>query len=532
MIKNRFLQRHKAIFALIALTAVAKLFGVVCEMPDGSLLNLGEFVGADAFYEKGIYGQGANVANLELYVVFPEEEPEYAIFLKDSNYTTYHPESTTERYGSVHPYETLSIMAGYNSDYENQEVSTGMAIRAEYVSGQVGKNSLFADDRTIMQTYEKFFSNGTDVISSSWKDDGSGAFMCGAVLDSYAFKTPGTVFVGAAANDGESGPGYVSSPYKNMNVISVGALDDKTNFKTVADTSSYGPNDFYNPVSGAIVKSVVSAVDIVAPGRVYTVQRDGTVGNGSGTSFAAPMVSSVVALMISYSREFAMDPASRDARLIKAVLLNSAAKIEGWNNGASIIDSVNVNGRVYDGVYSTAQSLDYGSGAGALNAAEALVQYERFAKTSFLDSVQNGESHFYDFYIDNAGVAFSATLCWFLGNDVAEITYGTDGNISAVDAGMSYFANLDLRLWYVGEDENLLIAQSVSEYNNVEHLFLELAEAGAYKLEVSFEDLVYGHSESETYGIAWSMAQIPEPSIYAALFSGMALIFAASRRRG
>lgn len=44
-------------------------------------------------------------------------------------------------------------MAGYNAGYENQEVSTGIAYGASYVSGQVGENSLFVTDQLVMQTY-------------------------------------------------------------------------------------------------------------------------------------------------------------------------------------------------------------------------------------------------------------------------------------------------------------------------------------------------------------------------------------------
>ena len=518
-------------FAFVAALSVsAELHAVVCEMPDSSFLNLGKFVGADAFYEAGIYGQGAKVANLELYVASNDEDPEYSIFLKGSNYTTYHPESTTERCGSSHPYQTLSIMAGYNVGYENQEISTGIAYGANYVSGQVGENSSFVTDRLVMRTYEKFFTNGTDVISSSWKYDGASAFMAGTVLDSYAVKNTHTVLVGAAANDGEDGPGHVSSPYKNMNVISVGALDDSTGFKSVAGTSSYGPNDFYNPLTGKTVKGVVSAVDVAAPGTVYTVGQDGTLKNGQGTSFAAPIVSSTVALMVSYSKQASMAEDSRDARLIKAVLLNSASKTAGWDNGARITDSVSANGRTYNGVHSTSQSLDYRSGAGALDAAETLAQYGNFANTSFLDTVQNGESRFYDFYADFSGMTLTATLCWFSGSDVEDITYGSGGDISAIDVDMSYFSNLDLRLWYIDGGDDTLIAQSVSEYNNVEHLFLELAKEGHYRLEVSFEDLVYGDALNETYGIAWNLSTVPEPSTYAAILGILVLAFAVCRR--
>lgn len=188
--------------------------------------------------------------------------------------------------------------------------------------------------------------------------------MAGVVLDSYAAKGVNTVFVAAAANDGESGAGSVCSPYRNMNVISVGALDDATGFKTVAGTSSYGPNDFYNPVNGTTVKGVVSAVDIAAAGTVYTVNRSGVLENGRGTSFAAPMVSSAVALMLSYSKRTSMAQESRDARLVKAVLLNSADKTEGWDNGSVLADGVSANGNTFDGVLTTSPGVGLQIGSG------------------------------------------------------------------------------------------------------------------------------------------------------------------------
>lgn len=516
-------RRAAAIAAACLLSG--RLFAAVCEMPDSSLLNLAEFTGADAFYRIGIYGQGVNVANLEYYSVSEEEAPEYSVFLKGSNYSTYMPEGTSGRYGSVHPYETLSVMAGYNESYENQEVSTGIAWRANYTAGQVAEDGLFTSDRLTLQTYEKFFSNGADVISSSFKNSGESAFMAGAVLDSYAAKNTRTVFVGAASNNGDEGPGNVASPYRNVNVIKVGALDISTGFKTAAAFSSYGPNDFYNPITGETVKGAVSAVDISAPGTVYTVKQDGSLGNVSGTSFAAPIVSSAAALMVSYSKEASMPDDSRDARLIKAVLLNSASKTDGWDNG-SRLESATVNGKTYGGVLSTSQALDYHSGAGALNAEEALAQYGSFGETSFLESAGKGESVFYDFSAA-ANLEFAATLCWNVGAEIDGVTYDGSGNVSAISAENSHFSNLDLRLWYLGGGGEILVAQSVSEYNNVEHLFLELEREGEYRLEVAFKDLVYGDAESETFAVAWNVSQIPEPSVCAALLGAASLAFAA-----
>ena len=524
----------KKLAPLYALMLSGNMFAVVCEMSDSSYLNLAKFVGADAFHSRGIYGQGVSVANLEISVVSEDDDPAYFTFLKDSNYTTYHPDGTYENGGDNHPYVTLSIMAGYNASYENQEVSTGIAWQANYVSGQVATTSPFVYDNYAIQTYENFFSNGTDVISSSWVNESFSTYMVGTILDSYAAKNTHTLLVGAASNNGSEGAGHVASPYKNMNCVKVGALDYATGFKTAADFSSYGPNDFYNPVTGETIAGVVSAVDIAAPGTVYSVNRDGSLGNISGTSFAAPIVASTATLMISYSRENSMPQESRDARLLKAILLNSASKIDGWDNGA-YKGSVDVNGKRYDGVLTTTQALDYHSGAGALNAGEALAQYDNFCATSFLDSVGKGESHFYDFYASEAGLEFAATLCWYLGSDVEDITYEDlflDGKeVAAIDADLSYFANLNLRLWYVEGGEEVLLAQSISEYNNVEHLFLELDREGEYRLEVFFEDLVYGDSAAESYGVAWNLSQVPEPSSCAAIFGVAILAFAAYRKK-
>ena len=513
-----------------ALLLSARLPAAVCEMPGSSFLNLAEFVGADAFYRLGIYGQGVNVANLEYYAVSAEENPEYSVFLKDSNFSSYIPGGESGRYGSAHPYETLSVMAGYNESFENREASTGIAWRAEYTAGQVAENSLFSSDRLILQTYERFFSNGTDVISSSFENAGDSAFMAGAALDSYAVKGAQTVFVAAASNNGQGGPGHVASPYKNMNVIKVGALDISAGFKAAAAFSSYGPDDFYNPATGEITKGVVSAVDIAAPGTVYTVKQDETFGNVSGTSFAAPIVASAATLMISYSRDASMPGGSRDARLIKAVLLNSASKTDGWDNGART-ESVTANGRTHDGVLTTNQALDFRTGAGALDAEEALAQYCNFGKTSFLGSTGNGESVFYDFRAESANLNFAATLCWNAETEISGITYDGDGNVSAISAEGSHFSNLDLRLWRLDGGSEALVAQSVSEYNNVEHLFLELDRGGDYRLEVVFKGLAYGDAETETYAIAWNISQIPEPSALAA-FLASAATAAAFLRKG
>ena len=517
----------------------AQALAVVYQTADSTFGDIGKLIGANAFYERGIYGQGANVANIELYAAWRDDEDwnNCMQYLEGASYNLYKPETTSQAYAE-HSYQTLGIMAGYNPNFENQAMSTGLAYKASYTSAQIAEDSFFRSDKTELETYKLFFTNSTDVISSSWCDiEIPLTYKKGVVLDSYAYANPRTLLVGAAANDGAEGANTVRSPFLNMNALKVGALDDSTNFKTVASYSSYGPNHFYNPVTKEVKESVVSAVDIVAPGTVYTVTESKGTMNIQGTSFAAPIVSSVAALMHSYSVDKKMRADSRDARLIKAVLMNSADKIAGWDNGSKR-ETVRVGDVDYANVLSTKQALDFKSGAGALNAEAALQAYDQFGTTSFLESVEFENSSYFDFHTDLTQFEFSATLCWYIGTVVDNVTYtettiamSTIHQINEVSADNSYFANLDLRLWQFDGESYVLLAESVSEYNNVEHIFMELSEAGDYRLEVAFSEMLYGTTPNETFALAYNLAQIPESSDCAAIFGALALWFAVYYRR-
>lgn len=530
---KEILQHLKNLFFFTAMIFAVDADALVCEI-SGELFDIGAFVKTDAFYDRGIYGQNINVANIELFGV---DDEDYGLFLKDSNYVKYQPSYAEEAVPNRHASQTLGVMAGYNASYGSQNISTGLAYKASYTGVQLRESwSIFGNttQKGILETYEHFFSNATDVISSSWMDASAmgseSAFphieYPSLILDSYARRSAGTTFVAVAANNGEAGS--VRAPLFNMNTIKVGALDENSRFTKIASYSSYGPNDFYNPISHTIVKNTVSSVDISAPGTIYTVVNGG-VGNASGTSYAAPIVSSVAALMHSYAKENSMSEKARDSRLVKSILLNSADKTPEWDNGLAITDNVNADGKTFDGVLSTTQSLDLKMGSGIVNAEKALEQYENFGATSFLSDVDFGGANVYEFLADENSV-LSATLCWFVGADMREIAYDSSGNVSSFDSAASYFSDLNLSLWRKDDAGMTLLAQSVSEYNNVEHLYLTLEEGGKYVLQVNFEKMIYGSADSETYAIAWNSA-VPEPSTYAVIFGALALGFAACRKR-
>lgn len=90
-----------------------------------------------------------------------------------------------------------------------------------------------------------------------------------------------------------------------QNYVSVGALSPKTGEDMVAGFSNYGKKD----------------VDIFAPGvAIYSTNPDDVYTSSQGTSFAAPVVAGVAALLRSYFP-------SLTAAQVKQILLNSSNKI-------------------------------------------------------------------------------------------------------------------------------------------------------------------------------------------------------------
>src|SRR5207237_1161234 len=153
-----------------------------------------------------------------------------------------------------------------------------------------------------------------------------------------------------------SGPdsNTVGAPASGYNKIAVASLaaDTTANPYTQPSTfSSRGPNDFFNPVTGRTTHGVRPVVDIAAPGEALALAYYGGAtgsntggvdqSNGannfylidaSGTSFAAPIVAGGAALLADVAH-VNFDAHGTDGRVIKAVLLNSADKTPGWDNG-------------------------------------------------------------------------------------------------------------------------------------------------------------------------------------------------------
>jgi hypothetical protein len=392
-----------------------------------------------------------------------------------------------------------------------------------------------------------------DVVNSSWGgEDPAGADGVTRLIDALAYANRTTVCL-AAGNDSAQ----VIGPASGYNSITVGALayDSATHpYHAVADLSAKGPNDFYNPRTGTTVPGVRAAVDLVAPGENLTLACYGGLtgshdpakyddptldANGnpsgsyyfitaSGTSFASPIVAGGAALLVDLGKARFGAGNATDGRVIKAVLMNSAAKVDNWNNGQQPVTDPSGLGGV---VIATTQSLDYASGAGRIDLAQALRQYTLGSPGaapghglapigwSYAVLQPDGIADYSIGQFVGAGTRMAATLDWFVDRALADTT-GTDVQ----------FANLDLEIWKLtgpGGTPDALVAESDSIYNNVEHLYLNAPAGDYYLLRVRWAGENYGLSSPtpEPYALAWS---VPEPGVLCLLAGGAAVVL---RRR-
>lgn len=549
-------------------------------------------VGADRFYAEGIFGQATVTANVEAGLIWNGHEVTSTL---NDFYVA--PGAA----GDVDQHATWvgSVLAGYNpgADPNNYPYyQLGMAPLTTLSSGAIATGWYNSEDlaytyfdttpKTFYSAYNYYFTKSwthtmplgggistqfsapTDVINSSWGyEDATGRDAYTLAADGLARAHPLTTLVISAGNSNtpENPSNNVGGPASGFNSISVGAVGNytPTDFTTVADFSSRGPQDYYDPVHG-LVKGVRAPVDLVAPGTsILAAYYGGQTGGNSaslattqpdtsggatdyysfglaGTSFAAPIVAGGVSLLKSASYYVGLGDESRDTRVIKAVLMNSATKLPGWDNGQHL----NVNG-----VTVTTQALDWVQGAGMLDLNKAFDQYltgtRDVAGTGggaistigwdygvITKSTEPGVTSHNDYPIQftlQGTAILNVTLTWFRNFADPVFTDNADPALQTLTTEDLGFANLFLEIW----DANFthLYARSETIYNNVQQLHYTLSLDGDYGLRVTYADQMYGDPVPEAYGLAWDVEVVPEPGTFALLGVGAAVFLTVRRRR-
>ncbi len=513
--------------------------------------SIGTIIGADTFYTRGYTGANTITTNIEGGHVW------------DGHVTLGHVTSRTNLPGTpISPFVTPA--------YHSHATATGMIIGGRMGGASQGVHQLGIAPATDLRSgaiATSFTSSGgwtttpdsmaypyassvsgfgtADVINSSWA---AGFDSVEILMDSLANQNRFTTFVSSGGNGGGSSTPAVPRPASGYNGISVGALqnDGLNHYDSIASFSSRGPNNYRDPTQ-TVISTIArrATIDIVAPGTdLFSALYDGqTAGNDpsfpgsqpphagsdsyklfAGTSASSPIVAGGVTLMHQAAAAQIASADAEDTRVIKANLINAARKVSGWSNNQT--PHPNGNGGVR-----TTDALDMVYGGGALDLNRTYHQYlEGQADLPGMAGGSTPQTVGWDYGSVNLGgntdVVITSqmsgelrvTLSWF-----RDRTY-TDA-FTQVDVG---FANLNLQVW--DSTFTRLISESMSSFNETEHLTFILPEDGLYALRVAYPGNVFGSLTSEEFGLAWYGTAVPEPATALAILPMVAV--AMRRRRG
>ncbi len=346
-------------------------------------------------------------------------------------------------------------------------------------------------------------SFGIDIISLSWgitshESGGSdGSDMFSQVLDEATLA--GVVVSVAAGNSGSDNDGLSGMGSSSLS-ITVGALDDKNTIDReddgIASYSSRGPrrdNNDGNPYNemkpdiSAPGTNIVQAEACYASGSCYNrlpgqdASDNGYSGRGSGTSYATPAVSGVIALMIEANPE--LDPLE-----IREILRLTAERKE-------ILSSADGEG-VEEGPWATYPELD--------------PFWNRHFGWGMADAYEAVQSSLINTDLDNINVDLQAhfttsKLGWQSGDNVNEfmgIAWGRGIELSRVEY------SLDGSSWKeasyeVGSNESIYVnwkitleAEDMSFTGDHTLLVRSVGDSGSHSLSTHLNFYAYGESES------------------------------------
>lgn len=238
-----------------------------------------------------------------------------------------------------------------------------VSVKLSGADGSVDQSQVLAAMQWIVAHKDTY---GIDVVNLSFGVDSPQSYRVSPV--NYAVERAwdaGLVVVVSSGNLG-SQAGAVTKPGDDPLVLTVGSSDDggtrSTDDDVVADFSSRGPTADGLPKPDVIAPGV-GVESVRAPGStVDTEHPEARVGSddfrGSGTSFSTPIVSGVVAQLLSYAPGLTPDE-------VKARLVDSARPIAGdaAAQGGGVVDSMAAR---HELTRPAAQAIERSNGQGSL----------------------------------------------------------------------------------------------------------------------------------------------------------------------
>jgi hypothetical protein len=349
-----------------------------------------------------------------------------------------------------------------------------------------------------------------------------------------------TLYVVAGTQEFDDGSSSETPvPADNFNGMTIG-MSERNPTSGVFDRVSDG-NDFSHlSTSRTHISLIAPGVDVLVGSGINATETE------DGTSLAAPHVTGTVALLQQYG-DFQIaagatnwggmatgipdpGPTARRHEVMKAVLMNSADKIEDTSGTGVFLgmDKTILDADGNDWLQSEANDdstltgsgsipLDDQMGTGHLNAKRALQQFrpgEHNPDDGNIPSIgwdygmTTGEDDTNNYLFNEtleAGNYISITLAWdrlveFDTDGGAAGVYNLGDTFEAITETDPYaddvISDLDLKLY----GPSFLEAQSISVEGTVEHIFFEIPVSGEYRIEVEQFDADAG---PQRYGLAW-----------------------------
>ncbi|MEV1067692.1 S8 family serine peptidase [Streptomyces sp. NPDC050263] len=270
-------------------------------------------IGAPAVWAAGYHGEGVRTAVLDTGV--DQTHPDLAgrvTLAKDFSGST----GTGDVFG--HGTHVASIVGGTGA--ASGGARKGVAPAADLLVGKVLGDDGYGSESQVIAGMEWAAAEGADIISMSLGSDQptDGTDPMSQALNEISRST-GALFVVAAGNSGEAGPGTVGSPGAADEALTVGAVDDDD---ALAAFSSRGPRLGDGAVKPDVTAPGVGIVAARAAGTTMGVPVDEYYVAASGTSMATPHVAGAAALIAG------RHPDWNGAR-IKDALISSARTIPG-----------------------------------------------------------------------------------------------------------------------------------------------------------------------------------------------------------